>query len=294
MWKKTLRIIFVVLLFLLAVGMIAYPYIANYLFENRNDSVVGSIEKTVDTVSEEMRQQAISEAQAYNLSLFRGHVKLKDPFEVQSRELSESKYKALLNLNGDGVMGLIEIPAVGIKLPIYHTTSDEVLEKGVGHLEGTSLPVGGEDTNCVLTGHTGLSNAKLFTDLTELTEGDYFFLQTLGEKLAYKVDKISVVLPNEVDEMYPVKGMDLCTLVTCTPYGVNSHRLIVRGIRTDYQEAISNPAVLQKNQVESKWMLEYKRALLISAAFFALGVVLFIGGNKLANRKQHSGGRNIH
>lgn len=287
MWKRRLRIVVVILLFLLAVSMTAYPYIANFIFEHRNDSLVNTIEQSVDELAKAEKQAAFRAAREYNRSLFEGHVQLKDPFESESEDLSATKYHQLLNVNGDGVMGLVEIPVIDVKLPIYHTTSNDVLERGIGHLEGTSLPVGGENTNCVLTGHTGLSNAKLFTDLSELSEGDYFFLWILGERLAYKVTGTSVVLPNEVNEMYPVDGMDICTLVTCTPYGINTHRLLVRGVRTDYDEAISDPAVLKRKPVESKWMMEYKRALLISAECFVVGLILLIGIRKIINRKRY-------
>ena len=277
MRKKCVRIVLIILLFLVAVLMTAYPYIANFVFEHRNNSVVNTIEQNVDGIAEAEKQKALNEAQSYNRSLLNGHIQLKDPFESEVAGLSEARYDSLLNINGDGVMGLVDIPAIDVKLPIYHSTSEEVLEKGVGHLEGTSLPVGGEGTHSVLTGHTGLSNAKLFTDLIEMEEGDYFFITVLGEKLAYKVDKISTVLPNELNDLYPVKGMDICTLVTCTPYGINTHRLLVRGTRTDFQEAVSNPEVLKKKNLESTWMYEYKRALLISMGCFAVGMTFFLG-----------------
>ena len=276
----------VLCLFLLAAGMTAYPYIANFLFEHRNDSLVDTVLQTVDAVGEAEAQRMLEEAHAYNKTLSEGHIRLRDPFETEAEGLSEMKYHSLLNAGGDGVMGLVEIPAIDVRLPIFHSTSEEVLEQGIGHLEGTSLPVGGAGTNCVLTGHTGLSNAKLFTDLTELAEGDYFFLWVLGERMAYQVDKISVGLPNELDELYPIDGMDICTLVTCTPYGINSHRLLVRGVRTDYQEAVTDPAVMQRKQVSSRWMAEYQRALLISVGCFAFGLTLFFGFRLIAGARK--------
>ncbi len=290
MRKKCIRIIAVIFSFLLAAGMTAYPYIANFVFEHRNASIVDTIERSSDGIAEAERQAVLKEAQSYNRSLSECHVQLKDPFVAESEELSEAQYNSLLNENGDGVMGLIEIPSIDVKLPVYHTTDTEVLEKGVGHLEGSSLPVGGEGANCVLTGHTGLSNAKLFTDLSEVKEGDVFFVTVLGENLAYKVDKISVVQPDQLEDLYPVKGMDICTLVTCTPYGINTHRLLVQGLRTDYQEALSDPAVFQKRAGGSRWMLEYKKALLISNGCLAAGLLLFTGFRKFRGRKQ-SGGR---
>ena len=148
-------------------------------------------------------------------------------------------------------MGTISIPAIGVKLPIYHGTSEKILEKGIGHLEGTSLPIGGENTHTVLTGHTGLSNAKLFTDLTELEKGEVFFLNILGEQLVYQVDQIQKVLPSNLEELYIKKGKDYCTLVTCTPYGVNTHRLLVRGTRIQHGEDFIDSQNIKKKHVES-------------------------------------------
>ena len=140
---------------------------------------------------------------------------------------------ACLNLAGDGMMGYIEIPEIDIYLPIYHGVSEEVLSKGIGHMPNSAFPIGGEGNHAVLTGHTGLPSAKLFTDLTELEEGDRFYIHILDLVLCYTVDQIKVVLPNEGQDLSIVPGKDYCTLVTCTPYGINSHRLLVRGIRTD-------------------------------------------------------------
>ncbi|MCD8138100.1 MAG: class C sortase [Parabacteroides gordonii] len=285
-----------------AAGLIAYPFVANYIFENRADSLVKSIEKTAQETGDEEQQAAIAMARQYNENLNSNHIKLTDPFyeEVLTEEVGD--YESLLNMTDDGVMGSIEIPSIDVSLPIYHGTSDEVLDKGVGHMEGTSLPVGGESTHCVLTGHTGLSNAKLFTDLTEMEEGDIFFLHIFGETLAYEVDQIKVVLPTELDDLYITDGKDYCTLITCTPYGINSHRLLVRGIRTDYQKAVENPETYVRKETGSNWMGQYKKSLIIS--FSALGsglLILYIlrrrkanmtaGANTVSSAKIRSPGR---
>ncbi|MCD8138101.1 MAG: class C sortase, partial [Parabacteroides gordonii] len=246
------------------VAMNAYPFVANYVFENRADSLVESVEETAEEIVDEEKQEALEEAQQYNESLNESHVQLSDPFLQELLTEEAGDYNTLLNMTDDGVMGSIEIPSIDVNLPIYHGTSDEVLEKGAGHLEGTSLPIGGESTHCVLTGHTGLSNAKLFTDLTELVEGDIFFLHVFGETLAYEVDKIQVVLPTELDDLYITEGEDYVTLITCTPYGINSHRLLVRGKRTEYEKAVETAETTGKKTTESRWMKEYKRALAIS------------------------------
>ena len=270
----------VFLLLTLAVVLVSYPFIANYVFEHRADSLVGTVEKVAESIDDSAQEKAISDANDYNQVIASGHVTLTDPFIKDANDESNSNvdnYESLLCMTEDGVMGFVEIPSIDLSLPIYHGTSESVLEKGAGHLQGTSLPVGGESTHSVLTGHTGLSSAKLFTDLTELTEGDIFFLNVMGKKLAYEVDQIKTVLPSDMDDIRVVSGKDYCTLLTCTPYGVNSHRLLVRGVRTDYEEVVDNPVVFQKKPVESKWMIEYKRALIVSLVFFAVGLlILFI------------------
>ena len=272
--RNSIKYLVVFLLFLMAICLLVYPYIANYVFEHRADSVIDAVEKSTDAIPDEEKEAAIQEAREYNAYIANGTVKLTDPFTADQSYDGVDEYESLLRSSDDGVMGYVEIPVIDVSLPIYHGTSEEVLQKGVGHLQGTSLPVGGESTHTVLTGHTGLSHAKLFTDLTEVKEGDIFFLYVMGGKLAYQVDQIEVVLPSELDNLYVEQGKDLCTLVTCTPYGVNSHRLLVRGVRTDYQEAVDNPDTYQSEDVESKWMAEYKRALLISIGCFAGGLVI--------------------
>lgn len=283
--RGIVKVLLVLLLFGGALALTMYPFIANYLFENKTDSVVNSIEQSAQDIDDSEQKAAIEAAKKYNQTIANGHVQLKDPFDDEQLEQEAGEYNSLLNLTDDGVMGTIEIPSINVSLPIYHGTSDSVLEKGVGHLQGTSLPVGGESTHTVLTGHTGLSNAKLFTDLTEVEEGDIFFLNVMGEKLAYKVDKIKVVLPSELNSLKVVPGEDYCTLVTCTPYGVNSHRLLVRGVRTDYKEAVESPETFESREVKSKWMDEYKKALLISIGCFCGGLIILFAVRRFLNSR---------
>lgn len=267
----------VFLLFGIALMLMMYPFIANYLFEHKTDSVVDSVQQTAEKLDDSEQKAEIEKAMRYNESLANGHVVLTDPFKEEKTEEDTAEYESLLNLTNDGVMGTVEIPSINVSLPIYHGTSDAILKKGAGHLQGTSLPVGGASTHTVITGHTGLSNAKLFTDLTELDKGDIFFLEVMGEKLAYQVDQIKVVLPTEMDDLKIVPGEDYCTLLTCTPYGVNTHRLLVRGKRTDYQEAVDAAKSEKPKKAESKWMSEYKRALAISVAFFVASLPFIFG-----------------
>ena len=172
-------------------------------------------------------------ARAYNETL--QGVEVRDAF-TDAQEREDAVYEGLLDVNGDGIMGVIEIPKIGVRLPIYHGTGSYGLERGVGHMEGTSLPVGGEGAHCGLSGHRGLPSARLFTDLDQMERGDLFFINVLGELLVYQVDQVNVVLPHELEYMAAVEGEDLVTLVTCTPYGVNTHRLLVRGRRTALED----------------------------------------------------------
>lgn len=248
-------------LFTSAIILIGYPYIANYIFEHRTDSIVETTEKLERNMEDRKREEYADEINKYNQELYSGRIQLQDPFKGMFEEKETGKYNELLNINKNGIMGTIVIPAINIKLPIYHGTSEKILEKGIGHLEGSSLPLGGENTHTVLTGHTGLSNAKLFTDLSEMKEGEFFFLNILGEQLVYQINQIRIVLPTDLEELYIKKGKDYCTLVTCTPYGVNTHRLLVRGERVENEGIFENKRNFEKKRIESRWMKEYKYAL---------------------------------
>lgn len=248
-------------LFTSAIILMGYPYIANYIFEHRTDSIVETTEKLERNMEDRKREEYADEINKYNQELYSGRIQLQDPFKETFEEKATGKYNELLNINKNGIMGTIIIPAINIKLPIYHGTSEKILEKGIGHLEGSSLPLGGENTHTVLTGHTGLSNAKLFTDLSEMKEGEFFFLNILGEQLVYQINQIRIVLPTDLEELYIKKGKDYCTLVTCTPYGVNTHRLLVRGERVENGGILENKKIFEKKRIESRWMKEYKYAL---------------------------------
>ena len=233
------KIILVFLLFLVSSALILYPFIANYVFEHRADSLVHTVEENVEEIDDSMRKSQLEQARNYNEMIASGHIQLQDPFveEVDGKALDN--YDELLCMTGDGVMGFINIPSIKVSLPVYHGTSEQTLEVGAGHLQGSSLPVGGRSTHSVITGHTGLSNAKLFTDLIELSKGDIFILNVYGEKLVYEVDQIKTVVPYELEDLAIIPEKDYCTLVTCTPYGVNTHRLLVRGIRTENVDCLT-------------------------------------------------------
>lgn len=264
------------LLFSSAFILMGYPYIANYIFEHRTDSIVETTKKLEKNMEDKIKEKSVDEINIYNRELYSGRIQLQDPFKETVQEKETGKYNELLNINGSGIMGSIIIPAIHVKLPIYHGTSEKILEKGIGHLEGSSLPIGGENTHTVLTGHTGLSNAKLFTDLSEMQEGDFFFLNILGDQLVYQINQIKIVLPTELEELYIKKGKDYCTLVTCTPYGVNTHRLLVRGERIEEEEIIADKGNFEKKKIESIWMKEYKQALKVSLGILGGSFIILI------------------
>ena len=255
--------------------MMFYPWISNFVNQHQADITVDNYKKKEKSLSEEQKEEMWKKAQMYNADLAQNQVELTDPF-VESKSAIKSGliYNNLLNIDKSGMMCYLEIPCINVNLPVFHGTAASTLERGIGHLEGSSLPVGGKSTHAVLTGHTGLNNAKLFTDLTEVKEGDLFFLHTLGKDLAYRVIEIEVVLPEETQDLLIRKGKDLVTLITCTPYGVNSHRLFVTGIRTKYTPEEKENAKDDRSK-DSQWMNAYKKAAIIGLAI-ALAVIILL------------------
>lgn len=226
--------IFFALVFLAGAGVFLYPTVSDMWNQYRNARLVSRYDEAVTELSDNEYEKLWNEAKEYNAE----HPvnSIADAFWEKDDYVLTRPYEQVLDPNGEGLMGSIEIPKINAKLAIYHGLSKTVLEKGVGHVEGTSLPVGGKSTHAVLAAHRGLPSAKLFTDLDQMKKGDIFILHILGKNLAYKVDQIRTVLPEETGELDIVEGEDHVTLVTCTPYGVNTHRLLVRGIRTKYAE----------------------------------------------------------
>lgn len=267
--------ILVAALLLTAFALVLYPFFSNYLYENQADGVIETIEKVAEENDGEYEDEILA-AREYNRELLDSHVQLTDPFIGDTLAGDTEEYGSLLNMTDAGVMGFITIPCISVSLPIYHGTSEETLEMGAGHLQGTSLPVGGDGVHTVITGHTGLSKAKMFTDIIELEEGDVFFLEIMGLKLAYEVDNISVVEPEDISKLTAEEGKDYCTLVTCTPYGINSHRLLVRGVRTDYEEAAAEPEVFEKKESSSQWMAEYTKSVVIGSVCFIILILLLL------------------
>lgn len=227
---SVLPLILAVLLILVGAGIFFYPAVSNFIADQSHREIITSHANLISAMDPEVLEREWQEAEIYNENLMGDPVH--DPFVPGSGYAIPDNYDQTLDL--DEVMCTLEIPKIGLSLPVYHGTSSEVLEKGVGHLEVTALPIGGPNRHAVLTGHRGLPSAELFTRLDELEIGDYFYIHVLDEVHAYQVDQITTVEPDELENLVTEADKDLVTLVTCTPYGVNSHRLLVRGTRVEY------------------------------------------------------------
>ena len=225
--KKNLSSIILVLIFLLGLSLLLYPSFSDYWNSFHQSHAIASYAETLSVINSAEQDRIWEEARIYNETL----VNKANRWIVEEEKLEE--YNSLLNIAGNGIMGYVEIPTIAVELPIYHGVSDSVLQIALGHLEGSSLPVGGGGTHCAISGHRGLPSAKLFTNLDELAKGDVFLLHVMDEILTYEVDQIRIVEPADLSALEIEEGKDLCTLITCTPYGVNSHRLLVRGHRIE-------------------------------------------------------------
>lgn len=267
----------VCLIFVAGLALLLYPTVSNFWNEKRNEKLISDYIANVSAAKGEDYSAEFKAAEEYNRTLEGKGVP--DAFSFISEEEDET-YMSLLSQSSNGVMGYIKIPKISVSLPIYHTTEKSVLEKGVGHLQGSALPVGGEGTHCVLSAHRGLPSAALFTDLNLLETGDKFFIYVLDRSLAYEVDQILEVEPDETESLNVSETEDLVTLVTCTPYGVNSHRLLVRGHRVEYTE--EDVAEAEKNSVGSIHT-DYTLWIVVSAAFtvvFVVAMIFFIKKRK--------------
>ena len=271
--KKKIITICAAVLFLTALGLTLYPLISNYVNQKYASEIQTAyqelIQQTDDSVLQEAKQRAVS----YNLAITPGTA---DAYSEESLSSAAENYDNQLDIAGNGIMGYVEIPKIQVNLPIYHGTDAEVLDRGVGHLLGSSLPVGGENTHTILSGHSGMASQKMFTDLEQLTQGDVFYLNVLNETLAYQVTEINTVLPYETDLLGIVPGEDLCTLVACTPYGINTHRLLVRGSRIPYEEALTlEEQSVAVEMVESTWEQNYAKGIIIGVVIALLLILLF-------------------
>lgn len=280
--KKHLPTILTILLFLVGGAVFLYPTVSNYLYEKNSTRAITQQAKKVAKISPERLDEEKDAVYRYNKSLSENAVVLTDPFDPDAYPITDGEYTELLAF--DEIMASIEIPAIDVDLPIYHGTSEETLLKGVGHLENTSLPLGGESTHAVLSAHCGLTSARLFTDLDLLSEGNIFRIHVLDETLTYQIYKIEAVKPDNTSSLIIQEGEDLVTLITCTPYGKNTHRLLVHGRRIEEKEdePIDEPKIEKKKTWED--YTEYA-ALAITAVF----VILLISSAviDLIRRKKH-------
>ena len=289
--KKKLNIIVIAVLFLAGLSVLLYPFVANQWNTYRQSRLMSSYEEGVaekEAAGQIDYEAEWAAAKAYNDNLM--PMILPDSFAVAEASSRDEAYMACLNINDDEIMGIVEIPKIDVELPIYHTTDEEVLQIGAGHLEGSSLPVGGESTHAVISAHRGLPSATLFTDLDQLVEGDHFLLHILDDTLCYEVDQITVVEPDQTESLSVVEGEDLVTLLTCTPYGVNTQRLLVRGHRVPYDaETVADEASnsLFGNSLHTNYIFWVAVGLVLTGAFIA---VLVIRDRKLRKRVQTNEG----
>lgn len=266
--KNTIIIICFILVILLGAGAAAYPLIASINNEHTQSLVQTEYEEKLQQLDTSEIDAALAAAREYNKTI--STVQIEDIDKIKA---DLPPYEDLLNLANNGIMGYIEIPTINIDLPIYHGTTGAAMEKGAGHMEGTSLPVGGVGTHAVISAHSGMAGAKLFTDLDKLKLGDVFFVTVCNEKLAYEVDNIAVVEPTDIDLIRIDTQQDYVTLLTCTPYGVNTHRLLVRGHRVKMAEEDIAEVEEKAEPAASTWIEKYEQGILIGVAIF-LGLLL--------------------
>lgn len=277
MKRKVLSICLAIVVLVLAIGLMLYPMISVQYNERHQSQIHTAYQKEVEQVDTSAIDQAKELAIAYNEALVPG-VQMTEAYSNEALLHAAEDYKSQLDLTGRGIMGYVQIPSIDVHLPIYHGTADSTLERGVGHLLGSSLPIGGTSTHTVLTAHSGMASNKMFSDLDVLKTGDVFYLEVLGETLAYQVDQIKVVLPHDTTYLGITQGEDHCTLVTCTPFGVNTHRLLVRGVRIPYEDAqIVTEQTMDEEKMESTWEQEYIKAIVIAIAVVILiGIIVFV------------------
>lgn len=286
--KNPILLLAPLLLFAVGAGIFLYPAISNLLAERQQREVIHTYQAKVSEMDQAQIDAAWAEAEVYNENLAGDPVH--DPFVMGSGYVLPDNYSEVLNISGDGVMGYVDIPKIDVYLPVYHGTSEEVLAKGAGHLEMTALPIGGLNRHSVISAHRGLPSAELFTRLDEMEIGDQFYIHVLDQTLAYEVDQIKVIEPEELSLLQPEEDKDLVTLLTCTPYAVNTHRLLVRGIRVPYEETEAEDSSRTADQ-DRGWLDTYLRAILLGLLLLAAiaAAVFLIKGRrgKQRGRRRH-------
>ena len=283
--KRRIIILICAVCTVLALGVTLYPLISNVVGEKYRSMVETRYDKAVEKLNLMELIAEKEDAVAYNKTL----LAITDQvFSKAALAQAEQSYTRLLNVRGDGIMGYIQIPKIGVELPIYHGTSEETLDKGVGHLMGTSLPVGGIGTHCVLTGHSGLAGTRMFSDLDQLEKGDVFYLKVLDETHAYMILDINTVLPEDTSKLTVDPDRESVTLVTCTPFGVNTHRLLVRGERIEYSmaERLVEDADTQESPPASTWTQEYLKGIGLGCLGIILLTAIVLAVRFVLNRPQ--------
>jgi sortase A len=276
---------------MMALGLTLYPVISNYVNQKYASEIFTAYQEVIAQTDNTVLLQERGKAIAYNQTLI-PRTGSDGSYTQEALQSASGEYNSMLNLAGDGIMGYIEIPKINVHLPIYHGTGDSSLSKGVGHLLGSSLPVGGESTHSILSGHSGMASQTMFTDLEQLGIGDVFYLYVLGDVLAYQVMEINTVLPSDTSLLGIWEGEDCCTLVTCTPYGVNTHRLLITGSRIPYEEAEQITVQMEvEDSTGSHWMQYYLRGLEIGlavvAGFLVAALLLFLLWKWVYGRLHH-------
>lgn len=260
--RKHLSTIILGIVLLAGLSLLLYPTISDYWNSYHQSKAIAGYVQAVDNLDDEKRQQMLEAAQEYNERLLSNE----DRYNMTDEQKEE--YESLLDVSGNGIMAYIEIPSLNITIPIYHGTDKEILQIGIGHIEGTSLPVGGPSTHCAVSGHRGLTSSKLFTDIDQMAEGDVFMIYVLGETLTYQVDQIRIVLPDDLNDLKIESDKDYCTLTTCTPYGINTHRLLIRGHR------IPNSAVDGLVVEDAKQIKPLHESIVLGVVFLILYIII--------------------
>ena len=275
-WMSRLMTLLIVVVFVAGLSFLLYPTVSNLWNQAHQSRAIATYTEQVEKLDDSSNKEMLKAVRKYNKEL----LKKADHWKLSKKD--KKKYESLLDVSGTGIMGYIEVPKIDCSLPIYHGTDEGALQIAIGHLEGSSLPVGGKSSHCVLSGHRGLPSARLFTDLDQMEEGDTFILNILGHKLAYEVDQIKVVLPEEMSDLEIQEGKDLCTLVTCTPYGINTHRLLVRGHRVKYVET-----KVQEQKEVAKSKTDIRPVIAGAAAgVLVLFIIIFAARRRRKHRNQ--------
>lgn len=269
-----------IIIFLIGMIVMAYPWISQWYYSGQSSVVIDQFETEKSKIDKSEIEERINLAHAYNETL--NSASLEDPYSEEEKEAGVKEYARMLEVKEQ--IGHVKIPRLVLDLPIYAGTTEEILQKGVGHLEGTSLPVGGNNTHTVITAHRGLPTARLFTDLDKLQIGDKFYIYNIGETLAYQVDQILIIEPSEFDDLLVVPGHDYATLLTCTPYMINSHRLIVRGHRVPYVEAVEERAM---EEYRATQMYKYLFYVTLAILVIVLLIILFKSLSNKKNKKHN-------